>query len=1110
MNDLQSIFIPCETFAVRVVFAPSDTLTPLGQLLIKAIHAGVRTIPDLDAIFGLGDRPLLRLALDLMNQSIVMFNFSTGEMRLTPQTVAAIENDSLATIGSLDRIEEELVVMRDRVAGTVTLLNQREDRTTSGSCVAANPDGVPDTTPQDVLRAIRRYMQRRTSRAGRPLHAVGVTFELVASPDKPEGKIHYLELGVRPLYDKAANHLQILVESPDNLSWEARDRLERALTSLANRPKLDEVFKNLRNNAHQPNELPGVSGVQQELLQLQELIAGLAATRAGMEAQQQARLERAAAEVAGMVGEQGTSTSARIVIGDDDHVATVREMIRTAARQILIACPFIGYEATWQYREDLEAALQAGRRVFFLLGIGDDYDLPENVGSWLYALKARYPEHLYFTRNSSRCHAKFVVADAADVLLTSYNFLHRTPGEVFELGVRLHGTGEVDGGRPLCPVAAALVRIARDIYADHVDSRRIIEQTRLLGSPNAVPPEETTMPRLPRRAEGERPEFDAERIALWKRDWRRHVGRLARQVRKLGATYRLVRDAEHRKLMYDAIRGAKQRLVILSDQVSSNVLNREFEDALAECTQRGAETVLVFRRRLPGTQEALDRIKGRCGQRLRYVVADADEAVASHAKLVVCDDWAVVTSFNFLAFAGDYEGAERHRTRTELGVLMHGDIVGQLWEQLTTVFTQLQSLAYQPQVQQRPSVAEPVVAEVQRVRNIDNLFVKLLDRPKAPEGSDDERRQIGSILEEWFRDASGWEAAFSELEDLAAVNVPFLEQAIAACMATQPKADEATRKRWTDRLIEEIWMNRADAHVVGLLLEKSSAGGSPSVPPPELVVLTADYRSGLADSRSFESAAIARDDALNATAVAALAIESMLYDADPPHEVLQYIVESDLAPPLRGLSAKALAFRVEHPQGLVGIDLSRLSSNEALVKQQEEAQKQVADELKKCIGLWPTFKLGQLAWSRLRGGEHGFDALLVAAESRKVRTIAAFLDAIGSKDAAELLDDAVSEIADKLPYQNPEIEGNWRRTSVRHLDKLLRAARKWVQTSAKVAGASDHTPPGAVMSFARGVAEEVSVIESLAKGLRDERAYAYPLVKGLRERIDPLVRLAAP
>jgi phosphatidylserine/phosphatidylglycerophosphate/cardiolipin synthase-like enzyme len=1106
MTELHSIFIPCETFRVRVVWAPGDTLTPLGQLVIKAIHAGVRTIPDLDAIFGLGERPLLRLALDLMNQSIVTFNFSSAEMRLTPQVVAAVENDSLATLGSIERIEEELTLMRDRVAGTVSLLSQKQDRTTSAR-VSPNPDGFPDVTAHEVLRAIRRHMRRKTSRAGRTLHALEVAFELLQTPGKVEGEIHYLELGVRPLYDEGADHFQILIESPDDLSWQVRDRLERELTSLANRRNPDDVFKNLRDKAQRPAELPGVIGVHNELLQLHALVDGLAMVRPGMEAQQQTTLERATSNVEGMLGEHGTGISAEIVIGDDDHVTTVRAMIRLAERQILIASPFIGYEATWQFRDDIDAALQAGRRVFFLLGIGDEYELPENVGAWLYGLKVKYPERLYFSRNSARCHAKFVVADVADVLLTSYNFLHRAPGQVFELGMRLRSAGASDG-RPVSSVASKLVTLARNIYADHVDSRRIIDHAGLLGSPRGAQAKESAMPRLPERAEGESTEFNAERIALWKREWKRHAERLARRSAKLGSTYTLVQDAEHRKLMYDAIRSAKQRLVIVSDQVSSQVLNRHFEDDLAACTER-APAVLVFRRRLPGAEEALGRIAARCGSRLRYVVADSHEAVESHAKLIVCDDWAVVTSFNFLSFAGDYEGAERHRTRTEIGVLMHGDIVNRLWERLTSVIPQLQALTYRATVRRRPVVAERTSDEVPTTRNLDDLFVRLLGRPSTPSDLDHEERQIGLVLEEWFQSASRWEIAFAELDELAAVGVPFLEQAIAACMANHAGADEEIRKRWADRLIEEIWMNRADSHLVGLLLQNSvTKGDSPSVPPLDVVLLASTCRGGAATAKSFESAAVARDDTLNGTAVAALAIPSMLYDTDPPHEVLQYIVDNDRAPQLRGWSTKALSFRVTHPQGLMGVELSLLSSNDALQQREEDAHKELLDELRRSVGLWPNFKLGQRAWGHLLGGPQGLQALLASAERRDKRLIADFLAAIGRKEGSDLLDDAVSQIADKLSYQNPAIEGQWRRLSVRHLDKVLRAARIWVQASEKVLDSRDHTPSAAVMSFARGIAEELEDVRSLAEGLRNVRAYPYPLVTDLIERMTPLVRLA--
>jgi hypothetical protein len=113
------VIIPCETLTATVVFAPSDVPTKLEELVLTAIHKGARTIGELNVIFSIGTRPMLRLVLDLLNRSLVSFNFGTGEIHLTQYVSELIDTNMLREIGSSDRTFKRVSLLRDLIAGTI-------------------------------------------------------------------------------------------------------------------------------------------------------------------------------------------------------------------------------------------------------------------------------------------------------------------------------------------------------------------------------------------------------------------------------------------------------------------------------------------------------------------------------------------------------------------------------------------------------------------------------------------------------------------------------------------------------------------------------------------------------------------------------------------------------------------------------------------------------------------------------------------------------------------------------------------------------------------------------------------------------------------------------
>jgi phosphatidylserine/phosphatidylglycerophosphate/cardiolipin synthase-like enzyme len=137
-----------------------------------------------------------------------------------------------------------------------------------------------------------------------------------------------------------------------------------------------------------------------------------------------------------------------------------------------------------------------------------------------------------------------------------------------------------------------------------------------------------------------------------------------------------VRDVEHRHLLLHALASASQRVVVASPELGVGALGAHMVDALKAARSRGVTVTLVF---------AEERIRDaiRFSDRRRELEAAGVSLckLDTHAKLLVCDDWAVVTSFNFLSFEGYYDNDRR--ARHEFGIrVLDGTVADNLVELL--------------------------------------------------------------------------------------------------------------------------------------------------------------------------------------------------------------------------------------------------------------------------------------------------------------------------------------------------------------------------------------------------------------------------------------------
>jgi hypothetical protein len=149
-------------------------------------------------------------------------------------------------------------------------------------------------------------------------------------------------------------------------------------------------------------------------------------------------------------------------------------------------------------------------------------------------------------------------------------------------------------------------------------------------------------------------------LKLWHDAWGKRVTELKTELGRMKGVVIPTFDAEHRQLLLEAITSARKRLVLSSKMLGSGVLGAVPFQELLKALQRGVSVTLVFHDEWDGGGEYGERRAKLEAAGARFLSRDV------HAKVLVCDDWAIVSSFNFLSFEGYYDN--ERRARHELGV----------------------------------------------------------------------------------------------------------------------------------------------------------------------------------------------------------------------------------------------------------------------------------------------------------------------------------------------------------------------------------------------------------------------------------------------------------
>ena len=663
-----TLWIPCEPGEVRVRLGFGDTLSPLEEIAVEIIgtirhpaepaNAQQVTAETLSGLMGLGHRLVLDLVHDLWRAGRLVLDFSSGGIELSPEILEVWREGRLARLTSVETEERTIGLMVERLTGSVLPGGGPSIPGDPALAVRILPEGfgLAGAAPSDLQSAVRDWLHRQrtaerpdddadgaeppaasTWRRNRRILSIRTPS---ASPST--GGLRWLRVTVAVKKSEATGSLVVQV-ADHQFPADRRQRASELLTKLIEANPREQFVKELTTAAETGMAEPP---------SLAELIDRLAtdaadreATVAGQRANEHKNLAADAARIGGMTAEHlAHEVDLDVVAGVAEHDRIVARLIDDAEWQLVIVSPYVRYQALSDLGPALRRAVKRGVRVAVVWGLNYKYTLPEEAENALASMiRASSRAPLLLPRTSARTHAKLVVRDDAEALVTSCNVLS-TGHDREDVGVLLRAVpgAENQAIRDLLRWAQTSMpgALGRKVRHDAEGfGRREVAAGRAeytdVETPKP-PPDDDDHP---------------ESVHAWSQEWQAYAQqRRERLASRTRPSARVVEDGAHRELFWHAARSAKRRLVVASGLLSDDVVDSRTIDAFRSLAAAGvAVTVSYGGGSDPGrSSAALAALTGLAAAHPGFRLVGA----GNPGKVLIWDDEVAVGSFNYLAQGG--------------------------------------------------------------------------------------------------------------------------------------------------------------------------------------------------------------------------------------------------------------------------------------------------------------------------------------------------------------------------------------------------------------------------------------------------------------------------
>jgi phosphatidylserine/phosphatidylglycerophosphate/cardiolipin synthase-like enzyme len=721
MSEIE-VWVQADVLSVRTTLVPKSRTSALETMLLKAIRKGVAHADDLCDIFGLAPRLVESILGDLWRAGRISIDLGTEREVISLTSAAREELDALGEDGSVSSTAgsggtEE--VAHDRLTGRVLPLQATRRNPGERGLVVPTMTDDPDPSDlreSDLAEAVTRTLSWRAAEdasvtgrspaadsadAAGTAHAAAGTADPAAEPDdnpadwlsdlrintayltpallQASRERRYIPVRVQAVED-ATGALTVRV-TDDRLSLRTRELAGRRLNGLiADRPT-SRFVSQLRGNSHR-------SPARER--DLGQLIADLQSVVNAQPAPDPAGRQRAHDRAAALAHDIEAYTNAlglaemnvTVIASGEQHIAAVNEMLRGARRQVVIAVPWVKQRGVLDIRDALIAAVGGGVQVTLLWGIASG---TQPLDPRVLATLDEIEEHArrssrggalrYHRERGGRSHAKVVVADDRELLITGKNFL--SGSELTEVGLRLTVPKQDPGQLPLaCQAISDVLQFLYDHTPDPTTAAQLIRTRGAFGPrQDRSAPSPTPLPRL--TAAVLNPDAPPEHARAWAAAWQDAARTLAGRAARSRPTVEVIKDGQHAGLVREAFEDASYRVLIASHRVSEQALTAELCELARARAAKGVDVAVRYGEVMDDT--SADRLEELAAAR-DPDPPDVQKRAGMHAKVVIRDSSTVLGSFNHLSVDAGVRGL---RATGELSVRISSAAVGdEVWQAL--------------------------------------------------------------------------------------------------------------------------------------------------------------------------------------------------------------------------------------------------------------------------------------------------------------------------------------------------------------------------------------------------------------------------------------------
>lgn len=836
MARIITLYLPCEQISVRARIGYLNDLSTLEELVERAIRHGVRNIDTLSELFGISKRLMLDIIIDLWHAGVVAIDFGRNTIYHIERGKTADKQRGL--VGAI----ENRSMMYDLIAGHI--LPVMGDLQMPGSPlvipVLKNRARIDDLNSLQLRSALERAINNE-QRSGEPRRVIEAGLSFVAGNDAPPRRWLPITAEVRT---GEGTYVRLNVLHHPLLPASIRRQISVAIERyVVDRPQEPFSERLAEHAATGPAAKTRVSASDA----LAALAKGVAAARTigRHEIEERHTALRSLADSAAAAVEEARALRARVRIlsGVEENRKFVQRLIKKAQWQLVLTAPFIRYirDERRSLIDDLEDAVRRGVTVYLLWGMRrgaatNTVALDENVKNAILRINesaaagrdGRPRGKILTSKTSAGTHAKIVIQDNEAALVTSFNFLDPSSDNVGEVGALI-----TPAHRGItCEAIIDLLRWSRENFPDYDVAQTI----------GTVPPQWSNRPGGRREADAaHRPDVLPHRpppptpkegggisevaAAAWVLTWQAYAEEI-QQMADIGTMARLLRDGEHRAFFDLALGQARRRLIITSDQISPEALTADRISQLLKLARSGVAVRLLYRTPLRRDEalgkSVIDSLLAEAAAlpvgRFKIIKAQ------NHAKVLVFDDTAVVSSFNFLSLAGKFlSPVGTRRESSEIGVLLSGgSAANKVLEAVNAIeasaLADVLSLTV-PGVAPKPAARHPVYETAVRLA-------------RHATGNDE------AALRDALREAAQpWES-LDEFEDVHVSESALLAAAEVALAERGVTPSDPSASRWIARLATQAW-REGDAVAALTFAVASGQTQIPGLPSCPVIALTA-------------------------------------------------------------------------------------------------------------------------------------------------------------------------------------------------------------------------------------------------------------------------------